>query len=101
MTLFATGGEIAANPGKDARSRQRAEAPRDLLFDLDHADVLLPLVVGEGHGGIHQERQHAQVVIFQTVQQVGRFALGRAPTGMIPTALAQEAGTVLDTLKQL
>ena len=25
MTLFATGGEIAANPGEDARSRQRAE----------------------------------------------------------------------------
>ena len=65
------------------------------MFDLDHADVLLALVVGEGDVGIDQERENAQVVIFQAIQQVCGFALLGTPfslpaAGMFPAAFAHD-----------
>ena len=52
LALLAAGGEIAADAGEALGAVDGAEASGDLLFDLDHADVLLALVVGEGDVGI-------------------------------------------------
>ena len=73
--LFAAGGEVATNPGKHLSTGQSAEATRDFLLHLDHADVLLALVVGEGHVGVQEEGQHTQIVILQAVEQVGSLVL--------------------------
>ena len=75
VALFTTGGEVTANPGEDPCPLQGAEATRDLLLDLDHADILFPLVVGQRHGRVEQEREPAQVIVCQAIQEVGRFAL--------------------------
>ena len=93
MALFAASGKITANPGKHLRPQQGAEAAGDLLFHLAHAEVLLALIVGERDVGVDQESQHAQVEVFEAVQQVSRFtlfgaALARLAAGMEVTALA-------------
>ena len=53
--LLAAGGEIAADAGEALGTVEGAEAARDFLFHLDHADVLLALVVGEGDIGVNKE----------------------------------------------
>ena|GEM_PF-3773746 len=52
VALLAAGGEIAANAREDLCPDQGAEAAGDLLLHLDHADVLLALIVGKGDLGI-------------------------------------------------
>jgi hypothetical protein len=53
-----------------------SEGAADLLFDFDHANVLLGLIVGEGHGGIAQEAQNGLPMQAQTVQQIDHFGFG-------------------------
>ena len=48
------------------RDGECSEAARDLLLHLDHADVLLALVICEGDIGGEQKCLHAQVVVIQT-----------------------------------
>lgn len=64
VALLAAGGEIAANAGKDLSPGQGAEATGDLLLDLDHADILFALVVGERDRGIDEEGEDRQVIVF-------------------------------------
>src|ERR1035438_3668234 len=67
-TLFTAGAQVTANATEHLRSMQRTEAPGDFLTYLDHADVLLGLVVGKGHSFIPQEGQHRSLKILQSVQ---------------------------------
>src|SRR6266571_791512 len=76
--LFAASAQVTANATEDLRSSQRAKASGDFLTHLDHADVLLALVVGEGHAFIQQEGQNAPIKILQPIQQIGRLALRAA-----------------------
>src|SRR5436309_9966873 len=76
--LFTAGAQVAADATEHLRSVQRAEASGDFLAHLDHADVLLPLVVGKGHPSIPQEGQNGPVKILQPLQQIGRLALRTA-----------------------
>lgn len=46
QALLAQAGEIAPDAAKGDSARGRAKAPRDLLLDLDHAQIALGLVVG-------------------------------------------------------
>src|SRR5262249_6509672 len=48
-TLLAPGGEQAAQAAEGVRAAGAAEGARDLLLDLDHAQVTLRLVVVKGH----------------------------------------------------
>src|SRR5208283_1065406 len=76
--LFAAGAQITADATEHLRSPERAEAAGDFLAHFDHANVLLGLVVGEGHASIPQEGQDVPVKILQPIQQISRLAL-RAP----------------------
>ena len=76
VALFAAGAQVAADAAELFRALQGAKAAGDFLPDFDHADVLLGLVVGEGHTDIPQEGQHGIRKIFQPIQQIGRLALG-------------------------
>ena len=77
--LLAAGGEIAADACEALGTFESSEATGHLLFHLDHADVLLALVVGEGDIGIKQEGEDAKVVVLEAVDQVGGFVLFGAP----------------------
>jgi len=68
--LLAAGGEIASDAGEALGAFESSEATGNLLFHLDHADVLLALVVGEGHVGVEQEGEDAKVVVLEAVEQV-------------------------------
>src|ERR1017187_6704754 len=65
--LFAAGAEVTADATEYLRSSQCAKAAGDFLSHFDHADVLLGLIVGEGHPSIPQESQDAPVKILQPI----------------------------------
>jgi hypothetical protein len=52
-------------------------------------NIALALVIGKGDLWMHQEGQRAQVVVFQTVQQIGGLALSAAVAGMTVAAFGQ------------
>ncbi len=51
-------GKIAANATEADETLWGAEAARDLLLYLDHAQIPLGLIVIKRHGEIEQEAQH-------------------------------------------
>src|SRR5258708_29614529 len=55
LLLFAHRREITADPREDVRSGEGAKAAGDLGFDLDHPNVSLGLILGEGDVGIVQK----------------------------------------------
>jgi hypothetical protein len=59
--LLAASAQVTTNATEYLRSSERAEAPGDFLTHLDHADVLLALVVGKGHPFIPQEGQNGPI----------------------------------------
>src|SRR5450830_259868 len=46
------------------------EAPGDFHFDLHHADVLLGLIIGEGHGEVGGEAQNIVFKVTQTDEKI-------------------------------
>ena len=83
--LLAAGGEVSSDASEAFGPVEGTEATRDFLFHLDHADVLLGLVVGEGNIGVHKEGQHTEVVVFKSVEHVGGLVLfGAALAGFAP-----------------
>ena len=55
--MLSAGRNVTAYAAKDLSALKRSEATRDLLLDLGHADVVFPLVVGEGHELVGHEPQ--------------------------------------------
>ncbi|EFH83052.1 hypothetical protein Krac_3965 [Ktedonobacter racemifer DSM 44963] len=74
-SLLAQRREVAANAAEADKAIGCAEAARDLLLDLDHAQVPFGLIVIKGHAEIQQEAQHASLAGRETVQQVTCRAL--------------------------
>ena len=71
--------EEAAHPAEDSRALPEAETARDLLLDVGHPQVTLPLILGEGALGILEETQHVILVRLETFEQVARFGALGAP----------------------
>ena len=94
--LLAASREIAANAGEALGAIESSKAAGDFLFHLDHADVLLALVVGEGDVGIEQEGEDAIVIVLQAVEEVGGLglfgaAMPRLATRMLEASLPNDA----------
>jgi hypothetical protein len=53
----------------------RAEASRNFLLDLAHAQVTLGAVVGKGHLGTLGEQQHRRLVALEAFPEVMRIGL--------------------------
>ena len=62
-----------------------AEAPRNLLLDLAHAQIAFGTVVGEGDVGVPGEEQHGGLVLFQALPEiVGVGFRYSAPLAVLP-----------------
>ena len=68
--MLSRGGDDGAHSGEDFCAGRGAEATGDLHPQLHHADVLLCLVVGEGHIEILGEAQHVGFTVTQAAQQI-------------------------------
>lgn len=80
--MVAQGGEVPAEAREGGSAVWAAEAPGDLLLDLQHAQVALGLVVVERHPQIADEGEHGVAVGGQPIQQVLR--LGLLPPAPLP-----------------
>ena len=60
----------------------RAEGARDLLLDLDHADVLLGPVVRVGYIEVVHEPQHTVAMLVEVLDEVSNLALLDPTTGL-------------------
>src|SRR6266852_1338343 len=69
-SLFAQGGQIAANPAKSACTPKTAETARDLLLDLDHAQIAFGEIVVKIHAKIFQKAEDGFLVFAQAVEQI-------------------------------
>jgi len=87
--LLATGRNVAANAGEHLGAMEGAKAAGDFLPHFLHANIPLALVVGKGDLRSPQEGQDAEVVVFQTVEQIGRFALRALVSRMAAAALGE------------
>lgn len=74
-TLFAHGGEIAANDTKGRGPLLTAKGAGNLLLDLDHAQISFGLVIGKRHQQIIQESEHLLGPVEKSVQKVFRVIL--------------------------
>ena len=79
QAVLARSGQVASDPSKALCPVQGAEAPGYFLAHLDHADVSLCLVIGEGDAQIEKEGEDRVLMIFQAVQQILRFGVFRSP----------------------
>ncbi len=79
QALFARRGQVASNPSKALCPSQGAEAPGYFLAHFDHTDILLGLVIGEGHAPIMQEGEDPGLMLIQAVQQILCFGLFQSP----------------------
>lgn len=55
--VFSNGGQIRTDPGELLSAGECAKGTGYFLLNLDHADVLFGLVVGERNAVIGQERE--------------------------------------------
>ena len=77
--VLAEGGEVAADAAEGLDAFLAAEATRDLLLQLDQAQIALGLVVVERHAKVEGEAQHVSGPATQPAGQVaGLGALGPA-----------------------
>jgi len=67
--LLAHRGQVATDPGERFGTAVRSERASNLLLDLEHAQVLLGLVVVEGDGEVVQEGQHRVLAYPQAIEQ--------------------------------
>src|SRR5947209_4577101 len=78
-TLFAQGGQIAANATKCLSASKAAEAARDLLLHLDHAQIAFSEVVVKIHAQIFQKAEDGFLVFVQAVEQISGGTLFASP----------------------
>src|SRR5947209_15488932 len=78
-TLFAQGGQIAANATKCLSASKTAEAARDLLLHLDHAQIAFSEVVVKIHAQIFQKAEDGFLVFVQAVEQISGGTLFASP----------------------
>src|SRR2546421_8804019 len=69
-SLFAQRGQIATNPTKSLCTTKTAETARDLLLDLDHAQIAFGEIVVKIHAQIFQKAQDRFLVFAQAVEQI-------------------------------
>jgi hypothetical protein len=79
--LLAPGGADRANATEGVRASIGTERARDLLLDLDHAQITFRLIVVEGHGEVVEEAQRLVLVGPEPVEEVARWAQ-LAPTSL-------------------
>src|SRR6266699_5076778 len=79
QALLAQRREIASDAAEGHSTRRRAEAARDLLLDLHHADIALREAVVERHGEVVQEQQHRLLVLGQAIEQIASRRLFASP----------------------
>src|SRR5438270_12657039 len=77
--LFAQRGQIAANPAKSVCTSKTAETARDLLLDLDHAQIAFSEVVVKIHAQIFQKAEDGFLVFVQAVEQISGGTLFASP----------------------
>src|SRR5437867_9717631 len=75
QALLAQRREITADAAKDRHPLFGTEAARDLLLNLDHAQIALGEVVIERHGKIVQEAEYGPFALRESIQQVACRAL--------------------------
>ncbi len=73
--LLAQGGEVGADGAERVETVLAAEAARDFLLELGHADVALGLVIRKWHPMIGNKAPDLVGMLFQTRQQIERGAL--------------------------
>jgi hypothetical protein len=73
--LCAQGGQIATDTAKRVSASHRAETPRNLLLELDHAHITLRLIVVKIHPEIFQEVEEGVLVFAHPIEQVASRAL--------------------------
>ena len=73
-TLFAQGGQIAANATKCLSASKTAEAARDLLLHLDHAQIAFSEVVVKIHAQIFQKAEGNNSLIQKETVPMARLA---------------------------
>jgi len=54
--LLSRGQEVAASAGERSRAFKRSETPGYFKAELDHADILLSQIVGEGDVSVMKKR---------------------------------------------
>src|SRR5216683_8085519 len=69
-SLFAQRGHIAPNAAKSLCASQTAETARDLLLDLDHAQISFGEIVVKIHAQIFQKAEDGFLVGTQAVEQI-------------------------------
>jgi hypothetical protein len=69
-TLFAQGGQIAANATESLSPGQAAETARNLLLDLDHAQVTFGEIVVKIHAQIFHKAEDGCLVFVQAIEQI-------------------------------
>jgi len=78
-SLFAQRGHIATNAAKSLCASKTAETARDLLLDLDHAQIPLSEIVVKIHAQIFQKAEDGFLVGTQAVEQISGGTLWAAP----------------------
>ena len=71
--LFSAGCQVTADATKYLGAVHRSEAARHLLLDLDHAKIILCLVVGKGHEWFDHEAEHGILKFSEPLQEISRF----------------------------
>src|SRR5712692_7771854 len=77
-SLFAQRGHIATNAAKSLCASKTAETARDLLLDLDHAQIPLSEIVVKIHAQIFQKAEDGFLVDAQAVKQISGGTLWAA-----------------------
>ncbi len=69
------GGQVRADAREHPRAIERSESAGYFLLDLHHAQILLGLVVAEGHAEIVQEGEHRALMVLEPKQEVLGFGV--------------------------
>ena len=73
--LLVQGREIASDAAEGHRTSRGAETARDLLLDLDHAQIALGEAIVKRHGEVVQEQQYRLLVLGKAIEQIARCRL--------------------------
>src|SRR5258707_12763560 len=75
QTLFAQGGQIAANESKGLSASNATEAAGDLLLNFDHAKISLCEIIVKIHTKVLQEVQDGFLMFTQAIEQIASVTL--------------------------
>ena len=77
--------DIAPNAAKEGGAGFGAEAAGDFLFDFDHADISLGLIIVKRHVEVAHKGEHFPFVLRQSIQQILRWRLFRSASFLFDT----------------